>query len=162
MATDAAVTPYMLGPDEGRAIWFLATRMTIKATHESTGGAFGLLEALAPPGFGPPLHVHHGEDEPMWVLEGRVTFTCGEHAFHAGPGSFVFLPRGVPHTFVVEGTTPARILTLLVPAGLEHYFEGLGVPATGAGLCPQPLDPAKLSDFQRQYRVEHLGPPPGR
>src|SRR5215475_1220712 len=81
-----------LRPDEGRAIWFLSNRMTIKATGASTGGAFGLVESLIAPGFSPPLHVHHREDESFWVLEGELTMRCGDRSFRAGPGSFVFLP----------------------------------------------------------------------
>jgi hypothetical protein len=50
-----------LGPGEGQALWFLRNRMVVKATAQSTGGAFGLLESLVAPGFSPPLHVHHRE-----------------------------------------------------------------------------------------------------
>ena len=52
-----------LGPGEGQTIWFLRNRMTIKATAESTGGAYGLVESQVAPGFSPPLHVHHKENE---------------------------------------------------------------------------------------------------
>src|SRR5215475_6680749 len=92
-------------PGEGQAVWFLRNRMTIKATAASTGGAFGLVESLVAPGFSPPLHVHHREDESFWVLEGEVSMQCGERTFRATAGSFVFLPRDVPHTFVVESDT---------------------------------------------------------
>ncbi|RVD47233.1 hypothetical protein EN783_36070, partial [Mesorhizobium sp. M2D.F.Ca.ET.140.01.1.1] len=52
-----------LGPGEGEAIWFLRNRMTVKATAADTGGGFGLLESFIAPGFSPPLHIHHREDE---------------------------------------------------------------------------------------------------
>jgi hypothetical protein len=61
-----------LGPGEGHTIWFLSNRMTIKATAESTGGAYGLVESLVAPVFSPPLHVHHREDEAFWVLDGEL------------------------------------------------------------------------------------------
>ena len=64
--------------------------MTIKATGEDTRGAFTLVEQLAPPGFGPPLHVHHREDEPFLVLEGRVRFRCGDREFVMDGGGYVF------------------------------------------------------------------------
>jgi len=61
---------------------------------------------------------------------------CGDQSVHAGPGSFVFLPRDVPHTFVVEGDVPARMLTLLTPGGGEGVFIEAGRPAEGDGLPP--------------------------
>ncbi len=56
------IPPHCLNREEGEAIWFLGTLMIIKATSESTGGAFSLIEQVAPPQFGTPVHVHHGED----------------------------------------------------------------------------------------------------
>src|SRR6186713_2375850 len=120
MTTDNAACFLQAG--EGRAVWFLSNRITIKATAETTGGAYGLFESSLAPGFSPPLHVHRREDEAFWVLAGELTMRCGDRTFRAGPGAFVFLPRDVPHTFVVEGNAPARMLTLLTPGGGEGLF----------------------------------------
>jgi quercetin dioxygenase-like cupin family protein len=149
-----------VAPDQGVAIWYLNNRMTIKATGATTGGAFSLLEALLPPGTSPPLHIHRAEDEPMWVVDGVLTFRVGEETFGAGPGSFAFLPRDVPHTFVVEGTTTARVLILLVPAGGEGYFIEGGRPAEGDGMPPASSpDFAKLEEVAAKYHIEMIGPP---
>src|SRR5215468_7575500 len=131
-----AAPPSFRAPGEGQAVWFLDNHMTIKATASSTGGAFGLLESFIAPGFSPPLHVHHREDESFYVLEGELTMRCGERTFTAAAGAFVFLPRGVPHTFVVEGDMPARMLTLLTPGGGEGVFIEGGRRAEGDGLPP--------------------------
>ena len=77
-----------LGPDEGEAIWFLRNHMSVKATAESTHGAFGLVESRVAAGFSPPLHVHHREDESFYVLEGELTMQCGDRTFRAAAGSF--------------------------------------------------------------------------
>src|SRR5437868_8084742 len=71
--TAAATTgqAYLLRPEEGQAIWFLNNRMTLKATAQSTGGAYGLLESLIAPGFSPPLHVHRREDEALGARRPR-------------------------------------------------------------------------------------------
>jgi len=156
--TEAA--EYVLGPGEGPAIWFLSNRMTIKATAESTGGAYGLVESLVAPGFSPPLHVHHREDEAFWVLEGHLSMRCGDRTFDAGPGSFVFLPRDVPHTYVVEGDAPARLLTLLSPGGGEGFFVAAGRPAESPGLPP--VGPPDLEALRRagdRFGAEIVGPP---
>ena len=149
-----------LEPGEGQVIWFLRNRMTIKATARSTGGAYGLVASLIAPGFSPPLHVHHREDEAFWVLEGEVSMRCGERTFRAGPGAFVFLPRDVPHTFVVEGNVPARMLTLLTPGGGEGVFIEGGRRAEGDGLPPAtPPDIEALRRVSERYGAEIVGPP---
>jgi mannose-6-phosphate isomerase-like protein (cupin superfamily) len=160
LATRTAADAIMLAPGEGRNIWFLANRMTVKATAETTGGAFGLLESHIAPGFSPPLHVHHREDESFWVLSGELTMRCGDRTFRAGPGSFVFLPRDVPHTFVVEGDAPARLLTLLTPGGGEGVFIDGGRPAAHDGLPPAARpDIEALTRVSAQYGAEIVGPP---
>lgn len=157
---DTRVDARFLAPGEGQAIWFLRNRMTVKATAETTGGAFGLVETLVAPGFSPPFHVHHREDESFWVLEGEVTMRCGDRVFRATAGSFVFLPRDVPHTFVVEGDAPARMLTLLTPGGGEGVFIDAGRRAEHDGLPPAaPPDIEKLQRVSAQYGAEIVGPP---
>jgi mannose-6-phosphate isomerase-like protein (cupin superfamily) len=159
-STPTATDAYMLGPDEGQALWFLTNRMTIKATAQTTGGGFGLLESSIAPGFSPPLHVHQREDESFWVLAGQLTMRCGDREFSVGPGSFVFLPRGIPHTFVVEGETPARMLTLLTPGGGEGVFVDAGRPAEREGFPPAtPPDIGLLKRVSNQYGADIVGPP---
>jgi quercetin dioxygenase-like cupin family protein len=145
---------------EGERIWFTNNLMTLKATSATTGGAYALMEAEAPAGSGPPLHVHHREDESFWVLEGVLTVWCGDDVFTAAPGSYVFLPREIPHTFAVEGDRSARILSMATPGGLEGYFVGVGRPAENAGLPPAgPIDVGRLASVGREFGLEILGPP---
>jgi quercetin dioxygenase-like cupin family protein len=152
-----------LGPGEGTPYWFLQNRMVLKATVQSTGGAGGLGEWLIAPGAAPPLHVHYQEDEAFYVLEGELTFKCGDETARATAGSFVFLPRGIPHGFVVESDTPVRMLTLLVPGGGERIFVEAGRPAEGPGLPPAaPPDIPLLQRVARKYGNDIVGPPLAR
>jgi mannose-6-phosphate isomerase-like protein (cupin superfamily) len=156
-AADAAI---VLGPQEGQALWFLRNRMTVKATAETTGGAYGLLESHVAAGFSPPLHIHHREDEAFWILDGDVTMRCGDRTFRAGPGSFIFLPRDVPHTYVVEGDKPAHFLTLISPGGGEAFFVAAGRPAGHDGFPPvEPIDIARLQRAGEQFGAEIVGAP---
>jgi mannose-6-phosphate isomerase-like protein (cupin superfamily) len=108
----------------------------------------------------PPLHVHHREDESFWVLAGEFTMQCGDRTFRGGPGAYFFLPRGVPHTFVNDGTTPGHLLTLLTPGGSEAAFVEGGRPAEHDGLpSPGPIDVEKLQRIGRKYGHEIVGPP---
>jgi mannose-6-phosphate isomerase-like protein (cupin superfamily) len=149
-----------VGASEGETVWFTENRMTLKATAETTGGAFGLVEAVGPAGSSPPLHVHHREDEAFWLLEGTLTVRCGDRTFTAEPGSFTFLPRGVPHTFVVEGDKPARLLSICVPGGFERFFVAAGRPPRHDGLPHRaPPDVALLRRVGSDFGLEFVGPP---
>jgi mannose-6-phosphate isomerase-like protein (cupin superfamily) len=112
---------YVLGAGEGETISWPGVDIRVKASSEQTGGRFALLEDRSDEMI-VPLHVHQREDEAFYVLEGRLTVRCGDRTFDAGPGSFVFLPRGVPHghTVAPEG---ARKLILLSPGGFEGFFR---------------------------------------
>lgn len=105
---------------------------SLLASAAETGGAFSLLLSNAPAGDHVPLHVHDAVDEAFYILDGQYRVHCGEQAWSAVVGDFVFLPRGVPHSYdVVDG--PARKLILAVPGGIEDLFDDLlnGVdPAT--------------------------------
>lgn len=158
--TAPATRPYALAAGEGEAIWYVNNRATLLATAAQTGGAFGLVHMEVAAGHGPPLHIHRAEDEAFYILAGRITLRCGDDEFAAGPGAFVYTPRGVPHTFRPEGDTPVRLLVLLTPGGGEGYFVDGGRPAAGPGLpLPAPPDMATLAAVAVQYHQENIGPP---
>jgi quercetin dioxygenase-like cupin family protein len=160
MDTEKSRRPVVLGPGEGESVWFVNSRMTVKATGASTGGQYGLLESTIPPGFSPPMHIHHREDESFYVLEGELRLQCGDETFVASAGSYIFLPRDVPHSFVVEGDTPARMLTIETPGGGEQFFVDAGRPAEGQGLpSPAPVDVELLRRVGNVYGAEVVGPP---
>lgn len=156
--------PFALERGEGTSVWFLGTLVTIKATEENTQGSFSLIEELAPPGFGPPWHVHHEDDELFYILEGEETFQVGEQEIRAPEGSTVYAPHGIPHSYKVEGETPARHLCLTFRPGLENFVLEVGTPAEELTLPPDP-EPTqeeleKIEDLQEKYGFEILGPPP--
>jgi mannose-6-phosphate isomerase-like protein (cupin superfamily) len=150
------------GADDGEVLWFRENRMIIKLTAADTHGAYGLVEAWAPAGSGPPLHVHRREEETFWVLSGRLRIRCGDHEFLARAGETALLPRDLPHAFVVEGDEPAHLLTVFTPGGGEQFFALAGRPAGGPGLPPpSPPDIPALQRAGSGLGVEILGPPIG-
>jgi quercetin dioxygenase-like cupin family protein len=112
--------------------------MTLKVVGQDTGGAFALAEFDAPPGYaGPPPHRHQETDEAFYVLQGEFRLQVEGETVRAGPGAFVFVPRGVRHTYANPGPDPARLLLLLSPAGFERYFLDLSAAvAAGGGTAP--------------------------
>ena len=163
MSTSAgtSVSPIALGKDEGEALWFLGILATVKASRETTGGRFALIEHLAPQGAGSPLHVHRNEDEWFYVMQGELTFWVGGTVIDAPAGSFVYGPRGVPHTFLVA-SPEARFLLGAEPAGFEGFMRELAEPAQALTLPPatlQPPDGARMMATAAEYGIEILGPP---
>jgi len=150
----------VMQPGEGEAIWFLHGRMTLKVTGEQTNGLFSLTEIVIPPGYSPPTHVHHREEESFYVLDGELTVRCGDETFSAKRGTFVSFPRDVPHCFVAEGDTPVRMLNLMTPGGGEGFFIDAGRPAPNEGLPPTgPLDIESLKQASVKYEATIVGPP---
>lgn len=141
-------------------VWWQGGLMEIKARAEDTGGALGVLEGRFPyEGYGPPLHVHSREDEAVYVLEGQIRFRVGDEEFVAGPGTWVWQPRGVPQAFRVKSES-ARALVVFTPGGLERMFEDGGVPAEdSAEPPPQPQpDPEAASAVAKRFGFEVVGP----
>src|SRR5437899_4448353 len=75
---------FALDSEGGEPLWYLQILMTIKASGDKTGGALGLLDFKTPAGQ-TPLHVHHKEDEGWYLLEGKVTCTCGDESTSIEP-----------------------------------------------------------------------------
>lgn len=151
---EEAGAAFVLRPGEGRPIDLGGFQMSVKATHEQTNGAFTLLEAREPAGFGPPLHIHRDAAEAFYVLEGEyIIFLDGREA-SCPAGSFIFIPAGIPHGFRVGGVA-SRKLNLYTPAAMVGYFDEVA-DATKAG----DVDPDLLSDIALRYSMEVIGPVP--
>ncbi|MGI9657868.1 MAG: quercetin 2,3-dioxygenase [Gaiellaceae bacterium] len=157
----SSVAPIAHAPGEGEALWFLGFLVTIKASGETTNGRVSVIEHLGPEGSGPPLHVHRNEDEWFYVTEGELTFWVDGQTINAPAGSFVYGPRGIPHTFTVA-SSQARFLVVSEPAGFEAFVRGSAEPAAALTVPPPPVappDPEPLIAAAAEYGVEIIGPP---
>ena len=114
---------HKVGRGDGEHLLFSGMEVLVRASAESTGGAFTVLEERDP--IDVPLHVHRDRDELFYVLEGAHVFTVGDTEYEAGPGDLVFGPRGVPHAQRRVVPRVGRILTLFSPAGFEGFFREL-------------------------------------
>jgi quercetin dioxygenase-like cupin family protein len=143
---------------EGAAFRFLGIPSLMRATSESTDGAFGLMEHWEMPvGFASPYHTHHREDESFYVLEGEIAFVCGGTWLKAGPGTFVYGPREIPHGFKVIGESPARMLLMCTPGGFEGFVLEQTTPIAEP---PSPPDMPKLMILAAKYGIDIHGPLP--
>ena len=147
--------PHIVAPGEGPTVWILDLPGHAKATGDQTGGGFRLVEAVCPPGYASPLHIHYLEDEAAYVLEGRITFFTGRRQVEVVAGSYVYLPRGIAHGFRVASDAPARILCFTVPACPDQGC--LPGAAQTAPLGPASLEIETLADLAARCKTDVLG-----
>lgn len=119
----AQARSHMVAVDGGERLQWAGMEFAIRASAESTGGAFSIVEEIRPVDV--PPHIHHEHDELFFVLEGEHVFTVGDTEFAAGPGDLVFGPRRVPHAQRRVVPRAGRILTMFSPAGFEGFFRDL-------------------------------------
>ena len=126
-------------------------RVSILVTGEETGGRFALVEMVEERGAEPPRHLHHWEDETLYVLEGSLGVWVAGRWVEAPVGTAVFLARGVEHALAVAADR-ARVLSFFAPAGFEGFYRELG--ATSA------QDVERLVATAARYGCEIVGPAP--
>jgi quercetin dioxygenase-like cupin family protein len=157
--TTATAEPYVT--HQGDAWWYGESLFEFLIPSEVTGGLIAVFRSTMPEGFSPPRHVHTREDEVFVIEDGDVCFDIDGRRRLAGPGTSVFMPRGVPHTFRVQSPT-ARVLGIMTPGDFESLFRELGMPA-GRRALPErgtvPFDVARVMAEQRRRGTDVLGPP---
>jgi quercetin dioxygenase-like cupin family protein len=143
--------------------------VVFKVDGVDTGGALSIVEHPFAVGALVPPHMHTLEDEYSIVLEGEIGFRSEDREVVLGPGGYIVKPRGEVHAMWNAGTTPARMIEVISPAGFERFFAGLteltadgppdpdDVAALGERYGLPFVQPAWLPDVIRRYG---LTPPP--
>jgi mannose-6-phosphate isomerase-like protein (cupin superfamily) len=81
---------------------------------------------LPPHRQGPPLHIHHLEDEAGVVRAGTLSAELGGKRLKAEAGEDVFLPKGIPHRWWNDGDVPLAFDGFVRPAvDLDKYLHGV-------------------------------------
>jgi quercetin dioxygenase-like cupin family protein len=144
--------PVIQQPGEGGTVDNpLTGQIVFKVRGEQSDGSLTAFETVAPPGTGPPLHTHANEHESLYVVEGELRFRLGDELKSAPSGSFMFIPRGAPHTWQNVGDGPARILVHFTPSGMERFFEGFAAFETP--------DPKGFAKAGAEVGMDVVGPP---
>ena len=106
--------PYALKAGEGWVYRF-GIDFNVKASETQNGNGAAVLEYITKKGEEPPSHTHQTEDEMFYVLEGSITFRCGESMFDLERGGFIFLPAGLEHGYTIHGEDPVRLIVVTAP-----------------------------------------------
>lgn len=143
------------GPEDGERLTAGPTSTRVAVSGTETGGRVSVVEMRLDGGWsGPPPHVHDEVEHVWWVLAGEVVLTTGETTARYGPGSCLFVPAGVPHSFSTDGTDGATVLEVDSPRALDGYFRDLH-----AAFPPgQPPDPAAVGAVMARHDTRALPP----
>lgn len=147
------MNPIIVPGDSGTKLDVLGIPMVIRVYGRDTRGIVSVVESHDVPGGGPPPHIHHREDETFQILEGEYEFTIGGKTIPAKPGTTLFAPRGVAHTYRYNGASPGRLMCIITPSGFERFFEKI------AALTPQQLDTQHITQIAGEFGLQFL--PPG-
>jgi quercetin dioxygenase-like cupin family protein len=153
----SSIQPGLIHSGEGRRFAIRGGIYTIKATAEDTGGTYALVEMLIPPQGGPPPHMHSREIESFYILEGSLSFWLSDRKLSGSAGSLIIAPPGLTHTFKNEEDAPARVLLLITPAGLEKFFQEVGIPIKEGSPVSEPPSSENLEQVvttASKYGVE--------
>lgn len=163
-------TAFEIRRDEGSSVWWShGSIITVKVSHEETGGPIAFAEQLCPSGYATPLHVHHEHDEVLLAKEGDFDIYYGSDSTDltvttASPGDAVYLQNGAPHGFHNTAEEP-RALYILFESPLEMGFLEAGIPVeTPAGELPnaptEVLESERVGTIDEKYATDALGPLP--
>ena len=145
----------VLAPNEGLRLQSGPGRdLIFKVTGEDTGGALDYFTVEVAPNGGPPLHVHHEQEETIHVLKGRFKVRIGDELFQLDEGGFAYLLSQIPHAFLNLTDQPAEIIVVYTPGGGHKFYEDLG-PATRNGTP----DRAVVAAIFEKHDMTLLGPP---
>jgi len=141
---------------QGRKHQIGVSATTYKVVTSDTRGDLFVIEQANQRRGGPPLHVHHGEDELFYVLDGEYLIQVGEKRFTLKTGDCILGPRGVPHAWAFAGTTAGRLLLSYAPAGkMEAFFNAW----EQLGFAPGGYSKEKDAALLHSYGMERVGPP---
>jgi quercetin dioxygenase-like cupin family protein len=146
----------ILAPGDGLSVENpMGGLLTFKITSDESGGVLTAIETFVVQQEGPPLHVHD-QDELIYTLAGSLRMKLGDIVREAPAGSFIFIPRGTPHTWQNVGGEPLRFLATIMPAAtaFEEFFKRYAqLPAEERGVDAF----ARLAAETRAFEV--VGPP---
>ncbi|HMO33147.1 MAG TPA: cupin domain-containing protein [Lacibacter sp.] len=124
----------------------------LKISGKDTDGQLSVFEYTGYAKVGPSLHIHLKQDEIFTVIEGEYRFVVGNKTHVLKPGQTIFLPRGIPHTWI-QLTDKGRLIYFLQPAGkMEEFFSYMGK-------VKQRLSDEEMARIHDAHDMKVVGPP---
>lgn len=143
--------PVIRMPADNRGVTLGGQPMVFLVTGEDTKHT-SMFDWTIPAGFATGCHVHRVQEETFYVLEGECEWMVGDQVVRATPGTFLFVPPGVPHNITNVSASPARVLMTVSPPGHEHYFRRLSELAQQG----RHSDPKAVGELRASYDTDQL------
>ena len=140
-------------PDDGESFWqpvpangYSEVRVSKRNSPGIRGFSSGI-QVIAP-GCHVREHQHGTEEELLFFFEGtgKAVVNGIEHPIR--PGTTVYVGPWNKHTFINHGESDLKMMWVLMPGGLEDYFEAIGRPRRPGEPAPEP--------FPRPDNVEEI------
>jgi quercetin dioxygenase-like cupin family protein len=138
-------------PGEAKRVMLSGHPMAFLVTGEDTKHT-SMFDWTLPGRFSTGLHVHRVQEETFYVLEGECDWQIGDERVRATPGTYVFIPPGVPHNIGNASDEPARVIMTVSPPGHEHYFEELARMVVSG----RPPDAKVIAELRNRYDTDQL------
>lgn len=146
-----SASPVIRMPGEGKKVVLAGKPLEFLVTGQDSKHNC-MFDWTVPPGFSTGLHVHRVQEETFYVLEGECTWQIGDRQVRATPGSYVFIPPGVPHNIGNTSGMPARMIMTVSPPGHENYFDELAELVARGG----PPDANAIAELRGRYDTTQL------
>jgi mannose-6-phosphate isomerase-like protein (cupin superfamily) len=134
---------------------WLADQQTVVRSFDSEGrlAAFVIPVAEHEVYRGAPLHVHHEQDEWIYILAGEFVAEVGGKRIRLKPGDSLLMPMKIPHRWSSASQPRCGAIHLYTPAGLMDVFFD---PAANSNA---PQTPEQLKAEVEKYGMTLLGIP---
>jgi quercetin dioxygenase-like cupin family protein len=131
--------------------WYKGLLISQLAGNSDTDGAFDLVESQMMKGTEPPPHIHEREDELFYILEGKIKVFADGQVFSVGVGESVFLPKRVPHAYLIQ-SEECHVLALMTPGGFLNAINKMNAPARTMAI-PSDMETYATADLTATMEV---------
>jgi len=152
-----------MNTDSEKYFWFLNSLTTIRVSAQTGENQLSVVEQRAPRGYSPLLHLHRTQDEIFHVLDGEFRIKVDDEEKRLKAGDILLIPKGTPHTFIIESVEDGRWLSITVGTDYENLVralarpaERLEVPPSGEDTSPENLLANTLT--AAQFGIDIVGP----
>lgn len=119
---------YKRSPALSNSRWYKGMLHSRMAGPADNHGTFDFVISKIRRGTEPPPHVHTREDEFFYLLAGEMAFYVDGKAFSITAGECIFLPRRIPHAWLIT-SDDVNTITVVTPAGFSDALWKMSFPA---------------------------------